>query len=254
MKYTDPSGDFWNWPIVWAGNFLIGGMDRWINQKQPFKQAFSPANYPVVFSTNFSPGNTTKQNYFGFSNAQSEAQKIAGSKTAYKLVSAEIESESTKERNTQSGGLPLNAQRNRSGMPVGGNSTAQFFSNTTDAYNYMWKNSFDANGNPRVEISAWQISKGTIVMPYYKNFLAKSYNDYLPIETIDGKKNVYYNNSWNVITGHIHTHPCYNNGSIGIKYDYDIVAWLKMPITILWNNHVWQLNGRGSSPVDLGTW
>lgn len=104
LKYTDPSGDFWNWPIVWAGNFLIGGMDRWINQKQPFKQAFSPANYPVVFSTNFSPGNTTKQNYFGFSNAQSEAQKIAGSKTAYKIVSAEIESARSQKRNATNGG------------------------------------------------------------------------------------------------------------------------------------------------------
>jgi RHS repeat-associated protein len=107
LKYTDPSGDSWNWPIVWAGNFLIGGLDRWINQKQPFKQAFSPANYPVVFSTNFSPGNTTKQNYFGFSNAQSEAQQIAGSKTAYKLVSAEIESARWQKRNAAGQGSGL---------------------------------------------------------------------------------------------------------------------------------------------------
>ena len=48
LKFTDPSGEFWNWPMVWFGNWFLGGMDRWINQKQPIKQAFSPIKNPVV--------------------------------------------------------------------------------------------------------------------------------------------------------------------------------------------------------------
>ncbi len=66
---------------------------------------------------------------------------------------------------------------------------------------------------------------------------------------------VYYNDSWNIITGHIHTHPSYNNGEIGVSGgDYDMGVWIEMPTTILWNNRVWQINGRGRRPKDLGTW
>jgi RHS repeat-associated protein len=70
LRYNDPSGEFWNWPMVWFGNWLIGGMDRWINQKQSFKQAFSPTKNPIVFSTNYSP--STNQ----FSHPQIDAQAI----------------------------------------------------------------------------------------------------------------------------------------------------------------------------------
>ena len=77
LKFNDPSGEIWNLLFVWGGNWLAGGMDRWINQKQSFKQAFSPTKNPFVFSTNFSPSNTNRQNNYGFSHPQIVAQKAA---------------------------------------------------------------------------------------------------------------------------------------------------------------------------------
>jgi RHS repeat-associated protein len=72
LKFTDPSGEaipaFMLWPISWGGNWLIGGLDRWLNGKQPFKQAFSVTKNPVVFSGNYSPSANK------FSNPQVEAQ------------------------------------------------------------------------------------------------------------------------------------------------------------------------------------
>jgi RHS repeat-associated protein len=66
LKFNDPSGELpvWMlWPISWAGNFIIGGLDRWINGKQPFNQAFSVTKNPVVFSANYSPSTNTFSNY-----------------------------------------------------------------------------------------------------------------------------------------------------------------------------------------------
>ncbi|GAI98684.1 unnamed protein product, partial [marine sediment metagenome] len=154
-----------------------------------------------------------------------------------------------------SGGAPITGQGNPSGQPVGGNSTEQFYSNSPDAYNYMWTNSFDAKGNPRVEISAWKTDKGIIVMPYYKNGIDYSYNDYLKVRTIDGSRYVTYNDNQYLITGHVHTHPSYNNGNIGLSGgDYDMINYIHGPINVLWNNRIWQVNGRTSSPIDLGGW
>jgi hypothetical protein len=74
LKYNDPSGELpvWMlWPISWAGNWAIGGLDRWLNGHQTFNQAFSVKNNPVVFSANYSP--STNQ----FSNSQVDAQTTA---------------------------------------------------------------------------------------------------------------------------------------------------------------------------------
>ena len=41
-----------------------------------------------------------------------------------------------------------------------------------EAYDYMYKNSFDANGNPIREVGAWNISDGTVVvLPFDNNGL-----------------------------------------------------------------------------------
>ena len=153
------------------------------------------------------------------------------------------------------GEVPITGQGNMSGLRIGGILATEFFTNHSDAYRYMYMNSYDLNNNPLVEISAWIISSGVIVMPYYKNSLRVSYNDYLAIKTFDNERYVYYNNTWNLILGHIHTHPSYNNNQIGVSQsDYSMMDWLGRPITILWNNRIWMIFDRVSGPVDLGTW
>ena len=79
LIFTDPSGEaaWMLWPISWGGNWLFGGLDRWLNGKQSFKQAFSFKNNPIVIGGNFSPSNMTLQNNYGFSNYQVDAQKAA---------------------------------------------------------------------------------------------------------------------------------------------------------------------------------
>jgi RHS repeat-associated protein len=66
LIFTDPSGELpvWAlWPISWGGNWFFGGMDRWLNGKQSFKQAFNPLKNPVVFSGNYSPSDNKWSNY-----------------------------------------------------------------------------------------------------------------------------------------------------------------------------------------------
>ncbi len=69
LKFTDPSGEI-AWPFVWAGNWLFGGLDNWINKGMPFKQAFSVKYNPVVASANYHPSNNT------WSNTQASAQNL----------------------------------------------------------------------------------------------------------------------------------------------------------------------------------
>jgi hypothetical protein len=70
LKYSDPSGD--NIAFSWLGNWLIGGLDRWINKGDSFKQAFSFRNNPFIFTANFNTGN------YQISNYQVDASKVAG--------------------------------------------------------------------------------------------------------------------------------------------------------------------------------
>lgn len=267
LKYTDPSGYTW-WSSFW--NWVGEGFDNlgdWMNKNNiQFQVGINMsgsgtvpfANVSGPNGANISAGYNMENNMLGIGTNTNGFNSFYYPSYNYNApvenAYASIE-RGMNEWYATNGGGPMTGQGNMSGQPIGGNSTTQFFTNTTDAYNYMWRNSFDAMDNPRVEISAWQTTNGTIVMPYYRNSLRISYNDYLPIRTINSQKNVYYNNIWNVITGHIHTHPSYNNGNIGVSSgDYDMGVWLGMPTIILWNNRVWQINGRGNSPVDLGIW
>ena len=76
LIYTDPSGDFlFHLFAAWAGNYLTGVVDNWINKEMPLGEAFKAT--PVVAGTNFTPGNITRQNNFGFSNPQVDAHNIA---------------------------------------------------------------------------------------------------------------------------------------------------------------------------------
>jgi hypothetical protein len=54
------------------GNYVIGGMDNWVNKGMSFNQAFSPQYNPVVLGGSYSPGNNT------WSNSQVTAQQMPG--------------------------------------------------------------------------------------------------------------------------------------------------------------------------------
>ena len=73
LIYTDPSGDFvFQLFAAWAGNYVIGGMDRWINKEMNFNDAFFNMNYVTASADiTFSPSNLT------FTNLQVTQQLIA---------------------------------------------------------------------------------------------------------------------------------------------------------------------------------
>ena len=75
LKYNDPTGELplWAlWGIATAGNWLLGGMDNWLNKGMSFKQSFSTANNPIVFSGNYHPGSNS------WSNSQVNAHRLVG--------------------------------------------------------------------------------------------------------------------------------------------------------------------------------
>jgi RHS repeat-associated protein len=78
LKYTDPDGEL---PflaalgIVLAGNYVIGWLDNVINKHMSAKEAFKNTNF--IIGLNFSPGDMSKQNNYGVSNPQVDAQKLA---------------------------------------------------------------------------------------------------------------------------------------------------------------------------------
>lgn len=59
LIYTDPSGEIWGWIGAMFGNYVINGMNNWVNQGMSFGQAFSPQYNPVVFSGSYSPSSNT---------------------------------------------------------------------------------------------------------------------------------------------------------------------------------------------------
>ncbi|MFZ5430471.1 MAG: hypothetical protein ACOZDD_09575 [Bacteroidota bacterium] len=61
-----------SWGIASAGNWLFGGMDNWLNKGMSFKQSFSTANNPIVFSGNYHPGSNS------WSNSQVNAHRLVG--------------------------------------------------------------------------------------------------------------------------------------------------------------------------------
>jgi RHS repeat-associated protein len=75
LKYNDPTGELplWAlWGIASAGNWLFGGMDNWLNKGMSFKQSFSTANNPIVFSGKYHPGSNS------WSNTQVNAHRLVG--------------------------------------------------------------------------------------------------------------------------------------------------------------------------------
>ncbi len=61
LKFTDPSGEFWNLLLVWGGNYVINWLDNSINKKMSPKEAFKQT--PIMLSGNYSPSTNTISNY-----------------------------------------------------------------------------------------------------------------------------------------------------------------------------------------------
>jgi RHS repeat-associated protein len=76
LKYTDPNGQIPLVPLIgsWVGNYVIGGLDRWINKKMSFGDAF--LNAPIVGGVNYSPSDNS------LSNNQVDAQTTANGASA----------------------------------------------------------------------------------------------------------------------------------------------------------------------------
>jgi hypothetical protein len=91
----------------------------------------------------------------------------------------------------------------------------KLYSNETDAYNFMWNNSF-RDGKAWKENFAWITKKGVLVLPITEN----SKNDesdfsVYQTKTTNGKFYVNYNNSWLQVLAAIHTHP--NSANSGLS-------------------------------------
>ncbi|MBW6496807.1 MAG: hypothetical protein K0B09_00325 [Bacteroidales bacterium] len=157
--------------------------------------------------------------------------------------------------------LPVTQQKGLNEGAGGPLNTTRFFSELRDAYKFMWNISFDNNGNPKVETSAWLIKNGNrlgvIVLPNNRNGLRYSYNDFLAVRTRNGLRQVRFEGfggAWYDILGHIHTHPSFDNGVIGVSEgDREMIRYIGRTIQILWNNRVWEIN-RNGNVLDLGGW
>ncbi len=110
----------------------------------------------------------------------------------------------------------------------------------------MWSNSF-SNGRPIREVSGWELQNGgTIVMPFHRNGLHFSYNDYLEDHGNGANFHVKINDRWYHVSSHIHTHPSYNNGRIGLtgsSYDpagdYGLLMYTGLPyMDVIYNNKI----------------
>jgi len=147
-------------------------------------------------------------------------------------------------------------------------SYATYFTDPKQAYDYMWTNSFDKDGNPIRETSAWILKNGhIIVLPYSHNTLTKSYNCALRVRSKNGiYDRVNFNGRWYKISSHAHTHPSQidfaPSGSPGDpRGDYKMYDRLNLspqnPMFILhdgvirsvWINRVGRWDSR-----NLGTW
>lgn len=107
----------------------------------------------------------------------------------------------------------MNAGLNHAGSNVDA-AGARYFANKKAFYDHLWKNSFDADGNPIREASGWELENGNaIALPFDKNHVAKdgtyvSFNDALDV--VPGKfqtKWVQFKGNKYQINTHAHTHP-----------------------------------------------
>jgi hypothetical protein len=89
---------------------------------------------------------------------------------------------------------------------------AKYYANRSAAYEYMYKNSIDENGNPIREVAGWNLSDGdVVVLPFERN--GKDYCEWksLPIyKTKTGRHYLQFNGKKHYIESFIHTHTLLN--------------------------------------------
>jgi len=143
---------------------------------------------------------------------------------------------------------------------VVGEAGERYYVNRKAAYKDMWDFSFK-DGVAIREVSAWELENGgTIMLPYDKNELGKSYNNALSISKMDAKGTRYvkYNGKWYAISGHAHTHPSIDpTGKIGLSdADMRVFNQLRKPLTILYDKKIYSVT-RGKNGWNFsnkGTW
>ncbi len=107
------------------------------------------------------------------------------------------------------------------GVSVDMSTGSLMFDNSTIGYDYMWRNSFyNENGKfgPAREVSGWELQNGgTVVMPYYRNTLKMSHNDYQKIRGNGAGLEVQFSGVFYPVKTHLHTHADYHGGDIGMS-------------------------------------
>jgi RHS repeat-associated protein len=242
LKYTDPDGQVPLIPLIgsWVGNYVIGGLDRWINQKMSFKNAF--LNAPFVGGVNYSPSDGT------FSNSQVDAfnsAKGAGKMSdqldgfiasQYGAAERSWKASSNGDIMTYSGEIGETYSGLWGDLDIESKQST-YFKNINDGLYFMWDRSISANR----EINALVTDKGILVLPFYKNTIKRAYFDY-----------VNYPNHWTATLGGIefniqttaHTHILYTRNGIGIsKDDVKNMDYFKQNSQlIIYNNFLYKAN------------
>ncbi len=144
--------------------------------------------------------------------------------------------------------LRLNYQMH--GLDVDMRTGSLMFNDRSTAYDYMWNKSFNnefGNFGPAREVSGWELKGGgTIVMPYYKNLPRKCFNSYQNSRGNSAGLEVEFNGQYYPVETHVHTHPMYNSGNIGlsgspqkIEGDYQLLYDLDLDyINVIYNNKI----------------
>lgn len=142
---------------------------------------------------------------------------------------------------------------------------AKHYANRNAAYEYMYKNSFDENGNPIREVAGWNLSDGgVLVLPFERN--GKDFSEWksLPIyKTKTGRLYLQFNGKKHFIESFIHTHPIeWNNPNNPIGLSSSDITFatqtIKMPVQIIYRNtmiySIIPTGGNSYTVKYIGTW
>ena len=264
MVYTDPSGEWILQSLIALGfSYLSGAHEN--RDRETGKWQWNPTKWytPIEFgvSTNSSGSNFSAMASVGGQpvlSSEAMANSGNGNNGAVSGINdargAEFYS-----RLTPAGALrdltvfpSLRANYQMHGVDVDMRTGSLMFDDSSIGYDYMWNKSFyNENGRfgPAREVSGWAIKGGkTIVMPYYKNTPKESHNRYQKIRGNGAGLEVQFNGVYYPVKTHVHSHPLYNEGDIGLsgthipgdqRADYKLFRDTGLPyIHVLYNNKV----------------
>lgn len=138
---------------------------------------------------------------------------------------------------------------------------AKLFPDKDTAYDYMWDNSFYENGTAKVELFAWILTDGKVlVLPYDENQRSRSVMHKSGKYTFSRRSmTLKINDIKYKVNTTVHTHPVDLNsstGSIGVSgHDKQMISYLKRPIYILYNECIYFVHlSNWNKPTNIGTW